>query len=42
MIENKLKEASRKNIHQLLRGLDIINPPALALRSYGLSLFDQY
>jgi len=34
--------ASRKNLNQLLRGLDIISAPALALKSYGLSLSDQY
>lgn len=34
--------ASRQNLDQLFQGLRIINAPALALKSYGLSLSDQY
>ena len=34
--------ASRQNINQLFEGLGITNSVALALRSYGLSLSDQY
>ena len=34
--------ASRQNIDKLLKGLGILNPSALSLKSYGLSLSDQY
>ena len=34
--------ASRQNIDKLLRGLNILNSSALSLKSYGLSLSDQY
>jgi len=34
--------ASRQNIDKFLRGLNILNTSALSLKSYGLSLSDQY
>jgi len=34
--------ASRQNIDRLLRGLGVLNTAALSLKSYGLSLSDQY
>jgi len=34
--------ASRQNIDKLLRGLGVLNTSVLALKSYGLSLSDQY
>ena len=41
-IKGRAIPASRQNIEKLLREIGISNPSALALRSYGLSLSDQY
>lgn len=41
-LRGRVIPASRQNIDKLLKGLDILNTSALSLKSYGLSLSDQY
>ena len=41
-LQRRVIPASRHNIDVILRELEIINPAALSLKSYGLSLSDHY
>ena len=41
-LKSRVIPASRQNIDKLLRGLNLLNTNVLSLKSYGLSLSDQY